>query len=116
MPPLDATPIYTASHLVLRTNNYSTPKLKDGFVFDVLLVYFQDEMMSEDYMGELLYNHKILPLSALMDICALYSHKYPEYIASMLDTLFRIEPRYALNLETFIDEVFEVSTPLLCAG
>ncbi|KAI5736575.1 hypothetical protein M8J76_004835 [Diaphorina citri] len=67
----------------------------------------ENEMMSEEYLGDLLYNNKLISLSTLIDICALYSHKYPEHITAMLDNLFRIEPRYMLDLENFVHEVFE---------
>lgn len=72
----------------------------------------ESEIMNQGYQGELLYN-KMFSLSTIIDICALYAHKYPEHISSMLDTLFQIEPRYSIDLETFVDEVFEDSFDFL---
>uniref|UniRef100_A0A8D8WN03 Activating signal cointegrator 1 complex subunit 2 n=1 Tax=Cacopsylla melanoneura TaxID=428564 RepID=A0A8D8WN03_9HEMI len=115
----NAIPVYLLSELKQYESDVQTLYCQiKTLVFSVIRKLTQceiseDEMMSEEYMGELLYNHKILCLSTLMDICSLYSYKYPEHVSSMLNILFRIEPRYLLNLETFIDEVFENSFDFL---
>lgn len=69
--------------------------------------------------ADLVYEHHVFSLPVILDLCHLYGRENRQAICSLVETLFREQPRYLTDIPqivTFLEEALKILTHSFCGA
>ncbi|CAB0002309.1 unnamed protein product, partial [Nesidiocoris tenuis] len=66
--------------------------------------------------GSLLYNYTIISVPMMIDICAMYGHRFHDELTEMIASVFMAQPLYAKDLESSIQTIKTLTSSKFCCS
>ncbi len=64
--------------------------------------------MSDEFFSRIVYDHKIVTIERVINVCAIYGGDHTELLAKTLDRVFRLQPKYAKDVANMAAIILQV--------